>query len=116
MLIGSTSGSWSGAVMQSASAVAVAALSHAGPSSGSGPVQRAVIVAVAFALMWLMRAFVRASVIAEHVDDGQSALVAHGAPTATPPAHCGRHTALGGRLPFDRRSSHDAIAFSRALE
>src|SRR5262249_29555614 len=115
-LIGSVSSSWRALVMHVTRSATLAALSHAGPISGSGPGQPDVIVSPAEVAAAPTLLCVVASLIALQTAESQSALTSHGAPAFVPPLHCGRHTVDGGSVPFDRLSSHLAIALNRAFE
>src|SRR5881409_74494 len=95
-LIGSTSVSCTGAVMQPARVEAVVALSsQAGPMGGRLPGQPRTIIAVNLLCKPLSRALVAGSVTPWHVPPpGQSASVRHGACGVEPPLHCARQIAF----------------------
>src|SRR5213593_4839497 len=117
-LIGSTSASCSGAVMQPARVDALVALSsQAGPMGGRLPGQARTIVAVALLCKRLSRALVAESDTAWHMPPpGQSRSVRHGASGVSPPLHCGRQIVAAGTVPFERLSSQDEIALSLPFE
>ena|SRR5437667_12851725 len=117
-LIGSTSVSCTGAVMQPARVEAVVALSsQAGPMGGRLPGQPRTIIAVNLLCKPLSRELVAGSVTAWHVPPpGQSRSVRHGACGVKPPLHCGRQIVAAGTVPFDRLSSQDEITLILPFE
>src|SRR5437879_12518816 len=104
MLIGSTSASCRGAVMQPARVDALVALSsHAGPMGGRLPGQPRTITFVNLACTLLSRVLVPGSVTAWQVPPpGQSASVRHGACGVEPPLPCGRPIVEAGAGPAER--------------
>src|SRR5437870_793290 len=118
MLIGSTSASCSGAVMQPARVDALVALSsQAGPIGGRLPGQARTMALVNLDWMLLSRALVGGSVTGWQVPPpGQSASVRHGAWGVEPPLHCGRQIVAAGRVPLERLSSQAEMAFILACE